>query len=47
MKTTDYLRYKNLEQYLFTDVNRRFKREKSIGDWHSTSSQTISISKEQ
>jgi hypothetical protein len=27
MKTAEYLRYKSLEQYLFTDVNRRFRRD--------------------
>ena len=31
MTTAEYLRYKNPEQYLFTYVNRRFRRDHSIG----------------
>ena len=31
MTTAECLRYKNLEQYLFTDVNRRFHRDRSLG----------------
>ena len=31
MKTIDYLRYRDLERYLFSDVSRRFRREGSLG----------------